>query len=62
MLKAIWVDEKDEAILIHALNEYSKIMEKINSEWANYTPAEYMLSLRALHNRIKRGARDGKSL
>ena len=62
MLKAIWVDEKDEAILAHALNHYSNTMEKVNSEWPGYTPTEYMLSLRTLYNRIKRGRINGKSL
>jgi len=63
MLKAIWVDEQDEAVLAHALNEYSNIMEKLNKEWPDYTPSEYMLRLRTLYNRIKRGRiKDGKSL
>ena len=62
MLKAIWVDEKDEEILAHALNNYSNTMEKIDREWPGHTPTEYMLSLRTLYNRIKRGRVNGKSL
>lgn len=55
MLKAIWVDEVDENILSHALEEYTGTMERVEKEWPGHSVPGYMIRLRALNNRVKRG-------